>query len=171
MRHHFRKELLAEHHDILAARPWRTLTRVAVVPDLSFSQKVEPRLVDDPRRVPNAIGSEENRRAEDPLERPDQPPILLSAVRESEHFEHRRRRLEPDRLTRLPNCKRGQKYGYQPILAERQPKIRVPRDLQDELTVPPLEKKLILRRPPDRQSAKHKRPRGEPERLASLLAV
>jgi len=56
-------------------------------------------------------------------------------------------------LAFLANGECGKKDENQPVLPERQTELRMPRDLEEEVSVPPLEEKLVTRRFADRETA------------------
>ncbi len=74
-------------------------------------------------------------------------------------------------LALLPDGECSEKDRNEPILAKRQTELRMAGDLKLEVTVPALIYKDVFRRPPERQSAQHKRTRGEAKILTFLIPV
>src|SRR5512133_2247873 len=97
---------------------------------------------------------EEDRHAEDALERAYQPAILLSASVHTEALQHLGRGPKPNCLTLLLDREGRQENRNQTILAERDTEFGMASDLKDKPAVPPLVEELILRKAPDRQSTK-----------------
>ena len=113
--------------------------------------------MNDHRPIRLRVRAEENRRAEDSLERGDQAPVLRTALLHSEGaqhlgcaFKHDLRRLLPDRLSR-------QEDRDQTVLSPRQPVARMACDLKKEMPVPALMKQLSRPRPLHGQFAQYER--------------
>src|SRR3712207_2995913 len=95
------------------------------------------------------VRSEEHRGSEDPLKSCDQPPVFLASFVHSKSFEHLRRTPESNHLTLLLYCQRRKKDRYDPVLAERDPVLRVSCDVQDKVPVPAFIDQLPLWQLPD----------------------
>jgi hypothetical protein len=74
-------------------------------------------------------------------------------------------------LALLLNGERRQEYWDDPILAERNPVVGMPRKLKDETTIPSFEKQLVRRQAPDRQAAQHERAGTEAKGLPALRSL
>ena len=70
----------------------------------------------------------------------------------AESLQHFGRTLELDGLTLLLDGQRRQEDWNNPVLTKRDPMIRVTRDLQNELAVPPFIEKLISRQTTEGQA-------------------
>jgi hypothetical protein len=162
-------ELFAQDHDVLTMVQWSVAAPAAVVPDVRLAQKRESRHVNDRGRSELAVGSEENRSAENPLERADESAIVFAALLHTERVEHFRSAPESNRLTLLPDSQSCEKYGYDSIQSKRQPILRVARDLEHEVSIPAFEQQLAGRRGPDRQTAKNEWSRAESQVLVAGL--
>ena len=79
------------------------------------------------------IRAEEDRRAEDPLKRGNQPAILLSAGVHAEALQHLGRGSESDRLALLLDGQGGQEDRNEAVLPKRHAEVRMAGDLKDEL--------------------------------------
>jgi hypothetical protein len=66
---------------------------------------------------------------------------------------------------------RRQEYWDYPVLAERNPAVRMPRQLEDETTIPSFEKQLVRRQTPNRQAAQHERAGTEAKGLRALRSL
>ncbi len=115
--------------------------------------------------VPLSVRSEEDRRAEDALERSDQSPVLGTALLDTECIEHFGGAVESDPRGLLSNCHRRQKDRNQPILSPRESIARVTGDLKHESSVPPFVKETSGWRALHREPTEYKRPRREPQIL------
>ena len=80
--------------------------------------------------------------------------MLLPAFRHSKAIEHLRGGTKSDDLAFLANGQCGKKDENQTVLPEWQTELRMPRDLEEEVSVPPLEEKLVTRRFVDGEIAK-----------------
>ena len=93
MVHNFAEELFPEHGLILCG--------VSGVPDPRLTHEIESGAMNHSGVLTLRIGSEEYRGAEDPLERPNQPPILGSALLHAESVQHLRGAAELNHSTLL----------------------------------------------------------------------
>ena len=100
-------ELVAQNDPVLAISRQQLLVGIAGIPDASFRHETESRTMNDDRPLRLRVRAEKDGRAEDSLERGDQPPVLRTALLHSEGaqhlgcgFKHDLRRLLPDRLSR-----------------------------------------------------------------------
>jgi hypothetical protein len=116
-----------------------------------------------------SISAEENRRAEDALERTDQPAVLGPALLHPKSVQHLRGAPETNDSTLLLNGKRREEDRHQPILPPRQSVGWVSSDLQQKLTVPALVQELARLRLLHGQPAEHERTGCEPQVLIRLL--
>jgi len=164
-------ELFAQNDDVFKVLPAAVARGPAVVPNLRFAQESEPCHMDDPCSSELIVGSEEDCGAENSFEGANQPSIFFAALVHSEGLKHFRAALEADRLAPLPDGERGQENRHDSVLPERDTVAGMPSHLKHEVPVPPLEKKLIRRRPTDRQAAKNKRSGAESEILLSLIPI
>jgi len=82
------------------------------------------------------VSTKENRRAEYPLERCDQPAILGTALPHSENIQHFCCAAKRNGLFLLSHGKRREKNGHQPILTSGNAVLRMAGDLQQKLAVP-----------------------------------
>jgi hypothetical protein len=81
------------------------------------------------------VRSEEDRRAEDPLKRAHEPPILGSTLLHAEAVQHLCGAAESNHSALLFDCQRRQEYWHQAILTPRQPVSWMARDLKKKLPV------------------------------------
>src|SRR5205823_1721264 len=116
-----------------------------VIPDPCLAQEVETRSLDHFHCPLDAIGTEEDGGTEDALEGLDEPSIFFSTFAHTEGIEHLGTRTESNRLTLLLHRQGSQIDRNQPILSIRQSEFGMPCDLQQKVSVPSLEQKLIRR--------------------------
>src|SRR5262249_51115274 len=108
-------------------------------------------------------------RAECAFKRSNQSPILFASFAHAEGLQHFGSALELDRLAFLLDGQRRQENWNNPVLPERNPKIRMAGDLQNELAVPPFVEELIGRQTADGQATQNERPRTKTKVLISLV--
>jgi len=125
---------------------------------LRFSHEIEPASLDHGGLAAEAVRAEEDRRAEDALERSDEATILLSAPVHPKAFQHLSSRAESGGLALLLDRQSRQKYRDQAVLPEGHADLGMTRDLKDEPPIPPLVQELILWQASDRQSTEYERP-------------
>src|SRR5438067_795217 len=101
--------LLAQNDHVLKTFGRTFAARAPVVPNLRFTQESEPCHTDDACLSELSVGSEENRRAENPFKGGNQSSIFRAAFVHSERLTHFRPAFEADRLTLLSDRKRRQK--------------------------------------------------------------
>ena len=171
MGQNFLIELFAQNDGVLTIFGRRVAPRAAVIPNLCLPQECESHHMNDACPWELAVGSKEDRGAENPFKGANQPSIFFAALVHSEGVEHFRTTLETDRLALLPDGKSGQEDRHDSVLSERETVVGMPGHLQNEMSVPPLEKKLTRWRTADRETAENERPRAESEILFSLIPV
>ena len=158
-------ELFAQNDHVLAITRQECLFQISRIPDPRLRHEVETGAMNHGGAVPLSVRSEEDRGAEDALERSNQSPVLGTALLNAEGIEHFGGAVESDPRGLLSNCHRCQKDRNQSILSPWEAVARVTGDLKHESTVPPFMKETSSRRALHRQPTKHKRPRGEPQIL------
>jgi len=144
MRDDLLKELIAQNDCVFEALRQYAVIGRAVVPDSSFTEKVEPGAMDNLGLGRQSVRPKKDRGAKDPFERGDQSPILLSALAHSERLQHLRSGSETNCLIFLLHRQRCEKDWNDPILAEGNAIIWVAGDLKDETAVPPFVKQLAV---------------------------
>jgi hypothetical protein len=92
------------------------------------------------RSLALSVGPEEDGRSENPLKGTDQTPVLRSALLHSERVEHSGGTIEGDSRGLLPDREGSEEDWYEPVLSPGKTVARMPRHLQDKLTVSPLVK-------------------------------
>jgi hypothetical protein len=122
-------ELFAQNDDVLAIAGQEGLFQISRIPDSRLRHKVEAGAMNHRGPVPLSVRAEKNRRAENALERSDQPPVLGTALLDTEGIEHFGGAAERDPRGLLPNCHRSQKDRNQPILSPWKPIAWVAGDL------------------------------------------
>src|ERR1700744_5863485 len=90
------EELRAQNDLVLEFARQGFLLRVSGIPDPGFAHKTEACPVNHGSFLALRVGSEEDRRAEDPLESSHQAPILSSALLHAEGVRHFRGTPESD---------------------------------------------------------------------------
>ena len=143
----------------------------SVVPDLGFAQEIETGHSHESAGCTVFVGAEEDRRAEDALKCRHQSPVLFSALMHPEGVQHLRCASKLHYRALLSNGKRGKKDWNNAVLAVGNAKLRVTRDLQDEVTVFPFVEQLARRQPSDRQSTQDERTGREAQVLVVLFSL
>ena len=152
-------ELLAQNDQVLAIAGQELLVGISRVPNPRLRHEIEAGAMNHRGPVPLRVGSEEDRRAEDALERSDQASVLGTALLDAECIEHLGGTVEGDPGGLLPNCHRRQEDRNQPILSPRESIARVTGDLKHEASVPPFVKEASGWRTLHREPTEYKRPR------------
>src|SRR5436309_6787624 len=106
-------KLLAQNDQVLAFAWQQRLVQISRVPNPRLRHEVESGAMDHGGPVPLRVRSEEDRRAENSLERSDEASILGAALLDSEGVEHFGCAIERDARRFLANCHRCQKDGNQ----------------------------------------------------------
>jgi hypothetical protein len=169
MAHDLPKKLVTEYDLIPEATGQGRLVGLPRIPDPRLAHKVKSGVMNHYGPFTLGFGPEKDRRAEDALERCDEPPLLGSSLLHTKWIKHFRRAAELYRLTLLTNCQRGEEDRNEAVLAPGQPVGRVTGHLERELAVSPLVKKLSGRGLLDRKSAEYERPWRKPEILVRFL--
>ncbi len=106
-----------------------------------------------------SVRPEEDRRAEDALERRDQSAILGTALLDTERIEHFGGAVKSDSRGLLSNRHCREKDRNEPILSPWEPIARMARNLKHEASVPAFMQKTAARWPLHRESAEYEWPR------------
>src|SRR5689334_22733757 len=122
-------ELLAQNDHVLAITRQQGLFQISRIPNPRLRHEVESGTMHDSGPVSLTVRSEKDRRAEDALERGNQPPVLGTALLYAERIEHFGCAVERDSGGSLPDSQGGQEDWNQPVLPPRQSIARVPGDL------------------------------------------
>src|SRR5215831_15431156 len=146
------KEVIAQHDDVFMWIAKQALLVSAVVPDPRFAEKIETRALLHSGIRGKTVRPKEDRRAECAFKRPNQSPILFTTLTHPEGLQHFCSAFELDRLTFLLDGQCRQEDGNNPVLPERNSKIRMTGDLQNELAVSPFIEELIGRQTADGES-------------------
>ena len=161
---------MAEHDHVLHSAGRRFFRRYARAPDLSFAHEVKTGVVKDASSHRLCIGTEENRRAKDPLKRCNQPPVLRSALLHAESLQHVGGTGKSNRPALLANGQCSQKNRHKAILTPRKAITWVAGHLEDEPAVPPLMEQSARRRPLNRKAAEDEWARNESHVLLGTVS-
>src|SRR6185369_6573178 len=99
--------------------------------------------LNDPGSRCELLGAKEHRGAEDAFERSNETAIFFPAFVHSECLQHLRGGVKADGLALLPHRHRREKDRNNTILAERNAIVRMPGNLENELTVATFIEELI----------------------------
>jgi hypothetical protein len=169
MRRDFPIELVAQNNHVLKLIREGILVRLTAVPDLRLSEEAEPGASNYFCVPAESVRSEEDGCPEDALESGNQSSILLAALMHAEGFEHFGCCSEPDGLTLLSYCERGQVNWNDPILAKGKSVVGVSRNLENEIAVTPFVNRFAWGRLPDWQSTQDERSGTESQVLSPLF--
>jgi hypothetical protein len=167
----FAVELVAQNDKILAVVGQELLVGISGIPNTRFRHEVEAGAMDHGGPISLAVGAEEDRGAEDALERSNQSPVLGAALLNTKCIEHFGGAVERDPGGLLSNCHRRQENWNKPILSPWKAIARVTGDLKHETTIPSFMKETSRWRTLYRQPTKDKRPRRESQILRFVFPL
>lgn len=144
---------------------------VRIEPELHLIKKVEAMPVDESSVRGIIFSAEEYGRGEDAFKSFDDSAIVEAVELQAEKGEHLRGAFEATGPALLPQGQGCAPYGNEPVLAERQTKIRMRDDVEEEFAVASPMDELAGRRPAQRKPAQDDRARIESKLLFSASAL
>lgn len=118
----------------------------SAIPKLHVIEEMKTRPVDHWVGIRLFFSSEEDRGAENALERFGHTPIVKSVFGQAEEVEHLGGGIKMNLAGFLPDGERGHPDRDQAVLAERKTELGMSDDLKEEITIPPGMRALVLRR-------------------------
>lgn len=150
-----------------AGKPWAA----SAIPELHVIEEMKTRPIDHCVGIRRFCSSEEDRGAENALERFGQTPIVKSVFGQAEEVEHLGGGIKMNLPGFLPDGECGHPDRDQAVLAERKTELGMPDDLKKEMAIAPGMRTLVLRRATQRDTTENKRPRMEGNFLFAIVTL